>query len=83
MSYQCIVYLLSFSLLAPAVSAQRQPHSNIVVLYADYMGYGDLGIQNKNSKIPTPNLDKLAAEGMRFTNAHSSSGTCTPSRSIV
>ncbi|GHB52617.1 arylsulfatase [Persicitalea jodogahamensis] len=53
---------------------------NIVILYADDMGYGDLGVQNKKSKIPTPNLDKLAAEGMRFTNAHSSSGICTPSR---
>ena len=53
---------------------------NIVIIYADDMGYGDLGIQNPESKIPTPNLDRLAAEGMRFTNAHSSSGICTPSR---
>jgi arylsulfatase A len=53
---------------------------NIVILYADDMGYGDLGIQNPGSKIPTPNLDKLASEGMRFTDGHSSSGICTPSR---
>ena len=53
---------------------------NIVILYADDMGYGDLGIQNPDSKIPTPNLDRLAREGMRFTDAHSSSGVCTPSR---
>lgn len=44
------------------------------------MGYGDLNCQNPNSKIPTPNLDKLASEGMRFTDAHSSSGICSPSR---
>ena len=44
------------------------------------MGYGDLNCQNPNSKIPTPNLDKLALEGMRFTDAHSSSGICSPSR---
>ncbi|HEX3870101.1 MAG TPA: sulfatase-like hydrolase/transferase, partial [Pirellulales bacterium] len=44
------------------------------------MGYGDLGIQNPDSKIPTPHLDRLAREGMRFTDAHSSSGICTPSR---
>ena len=53
---------------------------NIVILYADDMGYGDLGANNPQSKIPTPHLDRLAAEGMRFTDAHSSSGVCTPSR---
>ena len=53
---------------------------NIVIIYADDMGYGDLGVQNPASKIPTPNLDKLASEGMRFTDGHSSSGICTPSR---
>lgn len=53
---------------------------NIVLLYADDMGYGDLAIQNPESKIPTPYLDQLAREGMRFTDAHSSSGICTPSR---
>lgn len=57
---------------------KRQP--NIVILYADDMGYGDLAIQNPQSKIPTPNLDRLATEGTRFTDAHSSSGVCTPSR---
>jgi arylsulfatase A len=44
------------------------------------MGFGDLGAQNPDSKIPTPNLDRLAAQGMRFSDAHSSSGVCTPSR---
>ncbi|WP_417444068.1 sulfatase family protein [Joostella sp.] len=53
---------------------------NIVIIYADDMGYGDLGIQNKDSKISTPNLDQLAREGMRFTDAHSSSAICSPSR---
>lgn len=56
----------------------KQP--NIVIIYADDMGYGDLACQNPNSKIPTPNLDKLASEGMRFTDGHSSSGICSPSR---
>ena len=56
----------------------KQP--NIVIIYADDMGYGDLNCQNPNSKIPTPNLDQLASEGMRFTDAHSSSGICSPSR---
>ncbi len=53
---------------------------NILILYADDMGYGDLGANNTDSKIPTPHLDRLAAEGMRFTDGHSSSGVCTPSR---
>lgn len=63
-------------LLATTVSAPP----NIVILYADDMGYGDLAIQNSNSKIPTPNMDRLAREGMRFTDGHSSSGVCSPSR---
>jgi len=66
--------LLSLATIAPAA----QP--NIVILYADDMGYGDLGIQNPDSKIPTPHLDQLAREGMRFSDGHSSSGICTPSR---
>ena len=53
---------------------------NVVLLYADDMGYGDLGANNSSSKIPTPHLDRLAAEGLRFTDGHSSSGICTPSR---
>ncbi|MEX2569066.1 MAG: arylsulfatase, partial [Cyclobacteriaceae bacterium] len=52
----------------------------VVIIYADDMGYGDLNIQNPDSKIPTSHLDKLASEGMRFTDAHSSSGICSPSR---
>lgn len=57
-----------------------KPLPNILILYADDMGYGDLHIQNPDSKIPTPNLDQLALEGIRFTDGHSSSGICTPSR---
>ncbi len=53
---------------------------NIVILYADDLGYGDVGCYNPDSKIPTPHLDRLASQGMRFTDAHSSSGICTPSR---
>lgn len=53
---------------------------NIVIIYADDMGFGDLNCQNPNSKIPTPHLDKLASEGMRFSDAHSSSAICSPSR---
>ena len=53
---------------------------NIVLILADDLGYGDLGCYNKHSKIPTPNMDRLAADGMRFTDAHSPSAVCTPTR---
>lgn len=67
-----------FLACAPALLAEKQP--NIVILYADDLGFGDLGCYHPESKIPTPHLDKLAAGGMRFTDGHSSSGICTPSR---
>lgn len=56
---------------------------NIVFIMADDMGYGDVGAFNPDSKIPTPNMDRLAAEGMAFTDAHSASSVCTPSRYSV
>ncbi len=58
--------------------ADRLP--NLVYILADDMGYGDVSCLNENSKIKTPNIDRLAAEGMHFTDAHSSSAVCTPSR---
>lgn len=64
--------------LSLQTSAQKRP--NIVIIYADDMGYGDLEYSNPKSKIQTPNLNQLAKEGTIFTNAHSSSGICTPSR---
>ncbi len=60
--------------------AKAADQPNILILYADDLGYGDLGCYNSDSKIPTPNLDALAATGLRFTDGHSSSGICTPSR---
>jgi arylsulfatase A-like enzyme len=53
--------------------------SNVVVIYADDLGYGDVSCYGA-TKIKTPNIDKLASQGLRFTNAHSPSATCTPSR---
>ncbi|MEM9109089.1 MAG: arylsulfatase [Planctomycetota bacterium] len=53
---------------------------NIVFILADDLGYGDLRCYNDASKVPTPNLDKLASQGMKFTNAHSPSSVCTPTR---
>lgn len=53
---------------------------NIVFILADDLGYGDVGCLNPECKIPTPNIDRLAREGMRFTDAHSGSAVCTPTR---
>src|SRR5215203_1842741 len=52
---------------------------NIVLIYADDLGYGDLGCYGA-TKVKTPNVDRLAREGLRFTDGHSTSATCTPSR---
>lgn len=60
--------------------AQNAPTKpNVIFIYADDLGYGDLSSYGAD-KINTPNLDRLAVSGVRFTNAHSSSATCTPSR---
>ena len=53
---------------------------NIVLILADDMGYGDPGCYNSASKIPTPSMDRLATEGMRFIDAHSPSAVCSPTR---
>ena len=65
-------------LLVIGGATAKQP--NILILYADDLGFGDLGCYYENSKIPTPNLNELAKESVRFTDGHSSSGICTPSR---
>lgn len=79
----CALTLTAIALSLARPSAQTTTaarHPNIVIILADDLGYGDLGSYNPDSKIPTPTLDRLAAEGMRFTDAHSTSGVCTPSR---
>lgn len=58
----------------------RERLPNIVYIMADDLGYGDVGCYNSESRIPTPNMDRLASEGMRFTDAHSPSAVCTPTR---
>lgn len=52
---------------------------NVVIIYGDDVGYGDLGCYG-SKLIPTPNLDKLASQGLRFTDGHCTAATCTPSR---
>ena len=72
------LFLACCLLPLPRSSAADLP--NIVIILADDLGYGDLGCYNAESKIPTPNLDRLAAEGLRFTDAHTPSSVCSPTR---
>ncbi len=79
--------LLAPMLLAPGISALGQTGAsapaqkpNIIFILADDLGYGDVQCLNPEGKIPTPNMDRIAREGMTFTDAHSSSAVCTPSR---
>lgn len=65
-----------------AISGQaKQPQKpNIIVMLADDLGYGDISALNPESKLQTPNIDRIANEGVSFTDAHSSSSVSTPSR---
>lgn len=65
--------------MAPGLQAEEEKLPNIVLIYTDDLGYGDVSCYGA-TKVQTPNIDRLAARGIRFTNAHSSSATCTPSR---
>ncbi len=68
----------SFAQLRP--DPESETPVNIVYILADDLGYGDVRCLNADSKIPTPNMDRLAREGMVFTDAHSPSAVCTPTR---
>ena len=70
--------LLASAALLAAPAPSETP--NIVFILADDMGYGDVRTLNPRSTIPTPNLDRLAGEGMTFTDAHTPSAVCTPTR---
>ena len=70
-------------LLLPPETAAADKLPNIVFILADDLGYGDIACYNSESKIPTPNIDRLAREGMLFTDAHSPSTVCTPTRYSV
>ncbi|NNE91692.1 MAG: arylsulfatase [Verrucomicrobiales bacterium] len=73
-------FVLLSLVLSFAFAARADDRPNIVFILADDMGYGDVQALNPDSKIPTPHLDRLAGEGMTFTDAHSPSAVCTPTR---
>jgi arylsulfatase A-like enzyme len=66
-----------FIMAVPAIATPSKP--NIVLILADDLGFGDTGCYGA-TKIPTPNIDRLGQQGLRFTDAHATSATCTPSR---
>jgi arylsulfatase A-like enzyme len=77
-----IMRVLAVLLAGVAVHSSRAADArkpNIVLIYADDLGYGDLSCYGA-TRVQTPNIDRLAREGLRFTDAHTTSATCTPSR---
>ena len=76
----CSALLLTLSLLIQGILAAAEPAKpNIVFIMADDLGYGDVSCYGA-TRIKTPNIDRLAREGMRFTDAHTPSSVCTPTR---
>ncbi len=70
---------IAVSLLLPTFSKAQTRKPNIVIIYVDDLGYGDLGVYGAKG-VKTPNLDKMASKGQVFTDAHCTASTCTPSR---
>jgi arylsulfatase A-like enzyme len=75
-----MIRFLITSFFCFSIFCRAEDRPNIVILYADDMGVADVSYGNPKAKIQTPHLDKLASQGMTFTDGHSSSGICTPSR---
>jgi arylsulfatase A len=73
----CVVVL---TVMGSAFGETKGSKPDIIIILADDMGYGDCTVNNPDSKILTPHIDQLAKEGLRFTDAHSASVTCTASR---
>lgn len=77
--------IILFTLFLGIVSCQSKQDRppNIIFILADDMGYGDVSAYNPEGKISTPHIDQLARQGMRFTDAHSPSSVCTPTRYAI
>ncbi|MBB3836258.1 arylsulfatase A-like enzyme [Runella defluvii] len=73
-------FIWSFALFCLSLLAHGQASKpNVIIIYADDLGYGDVSCYGAK-KVATPNIDRLAKKGVRFTNAHTTAATCTPSR---
>ena len=78
--FLCFLFLSQIAYAQKKTIALKNSSPNIIYILADDLGIGDVSIYNENSKIQTPNLDQMAKEGMKFTDAHTSSAVCTPTR---
>jgi arylsulfatase A len=78
-----LIVLASVLIIGLTNCSSKLEYPNIIFILADDLGYGDPGCYNADSKIPTPNMDKLASQGMRFTDAHTPSTVCSPTRYAV
>ncbi len=78
-----ILALAASGLSAAQSAATPRIRPNVVFILCDDLGYGDVRCNNPQGKIATPNIDRLAAAGMRFTDAHATSSVCTPTRYSV
>ncbi len=74
-----LVLLSSFALCTSSFSAPP----NVVLIFCDNLGYGDVGCFNPKAQQPTPRIDRMAQEGMKFTHAYSAAPVCTPSRASL
>ena len=81
MKYLLIIPAILFAAVSPSLSAAAEK-PNIVVIFADDLGYGDLGCYGSPT-IRTPQLDRMAAEGLRFTDFYAAAEVCTPSRAAL
>lgn len=75
-----MIFAAITSVCLSCTSQDPKIRPNIIFILADDLGYGDVKFLNPESKIPTPNLDKLAGQGITFTDAHSGSAVCSPTR---
>jgi len=75
--YPLIIAVISSCSVKDEINSVRP---NIIIILTDDLGYGDVSIYNSESKIQTPNIDSLAKQGIWFTDAHSPSSICSPSR---
>lgn len=75
-----ICVFVAIVLLISCSSPTSKSGPNIIYILTDDLGYGDVSILNPSSKIPTPNMDQIAANGVSFSDAHSNSSVCTPTR---
>lgn len=76
--HRLLLSLLILTATLPSLAAQSKP--NIIVIFADDLGYADLGAQGLMDDIKTPNLDQLAADGVRMTAGYVTAPQCVPSR---